>query len=260
MSKVEFLSSAKAVSMADEWFEIADRDHFWIRWRFEILRREMQRLAIHPGKTLEIGCGHGILRQQIEETFKVAVDGCDLNLQALRRAPTGQGRLLLYDIFDQLPEMQRAYDMILLMDVIEHLDDDLGFLQTALTHLKPGGLVALNVPAHMSLFSNYDLVAGHKRRYNADQLNSLFERSSLTPMAMVSWGFSMVPLLVVRKLLLKFVSKEKTIATGFAPKGRLMKSGLDLVSRIEPRLPFQLPLGSSITAFGRLAEPPACPK
>ncbi len=254
MSQLELLSPAKTVSMADEWFEIAKADHFWMRWRFDVLRRAMHRCRIAPGKTLEIGCGHGVLRQQMEETFMVPVDGCDLNEQALRMAPAGRGRLLVYDIFDLLPEMCGAYDMILLMDVIEHIDDDVGFLQTSLKHLKKGGIVALNVPAHASLFSKYDSVAGHRRRYSSERLQALFRESNVTPLMMVNWGFSMVPLLLARKIVLEFVSTERTIDTGFAPPGRLMKAGLNLLKSIETRLPFAMPIGTSIMACGRLNE------
>ena len=254
MNQLEFLSPAKAVSMADEWFEMANADHFWMRWRFAILRRQMQSHRISPGKTLEIGCGHGVLRQQMEDTFLIAVDGCDLNQDALRMAPVGQGRLLVYDIFDRAPEMCGAYDMILLMDVLEHLDDDLDFLKTSLQHLKPVGIVAINVPAHMSLYSNYDTVAGHKRRYNSERLSSLFQKSNVTALAMVNWGLSMVPLLLLRKLVLGYVSRERTIETGFTPPGRLMKNCLGLMEAIETRIPCDMPIGTSIMALGRLNE------
>ena len=170
--------------------------------------------------------------------------------------PKAQGRLLVYNIFDRLPEMRGAYDMILLMDVIEHLDDDLGFLQASLEHLKPRGIVAINVPAHMALYSKYDRVAGHKRRYNSARLYSLFGRSNVTPLAIVNWGLSLVPLLLVRKLVLKFVSDDRTIGTGFAPPGRVTKAGLDLLQSIETSLPIDMPIGSSIMALGRLTESP----
>ncbi len=240
--------------MADEWFGIANPDHFWMRWRFDVLRRQMQSLGIIPGRTLEIGCGHGVLRQQMEEAFGVPVDGCDLNEQALRLARAGRGRLLLYDIFERRPELRGVYDMVLLMDVIEHLEDDLGFLQASLTHLKPGGIVVINVPAHMSLHSKYDRVAGHKRRYSRGQLRSLFRRSNVTPLATVNWGFSMVPLLLARKLVLQFVSDEHTIETGFAPPGRATQAGLNFLRAIETRIPIEMPIGTSILTLGRLND------
>lgn len=255
MTAVEILSPAESVSMADEWFEIADRDHFWMRWRFDVLRREMRRLGITPGKTLEIGCGHGVLRQQIEEAFHVPVDGCDLNSHALEMAPEGRGRLLVYNIFDCLPAMCEAYDMILLMDVIEHLEDDLGFLQTSLQHLKPGGIVAINVPAHMALYSNYDKVAGHKRRYDSARISALFEKSNVTKLAIANWGFSLVPILAMRKLVLRFTSEERTIGVGFEPPGQVARAGLDLLRSIEMSLPIGMPFGSSIMALGRLKGP-----
>jgi hypothetical protein len=118
--------------------------------------------------------------------------------------------------------------------------------------LKPGGIVAINVPAHMSLYSKYDKVAGHKRRYNRERLHLLFETSNVTPVAIVNWGFSMVPLLIVRKLVLQFVSEERTIETGFAPPNGLMNSGLNLLKATETCIPFGMPIGSSIMALGRL--------
>ncbi len=254
MKEVEFLSATESVSMADEWFEIADREHFWMRWRFDVLRRELRRLGITPGKALEIGCGHGVLRQQMEEAFEVAVDGCDLNSQALEMAPPGRGRRLVYNVFDRLPEMCGAYEMILLMDVIEHLEDDLDFLQTSLRHLRPGGIVALNVPAYMALYSKYDKVAGHKRRYNRARISSLFEQSNVTPLAIANWGFSLVPILALRKLVLSFVSEKETIGVGFEPSGRAIGAALDLLRITEMSLPFAMTLGSSIMAVGRLHE------
>lgn len=255
MTAVEILSPAESVSMADEWFEIAGRDHFWMRWRFDVLRREMRRLGITPGKTLEIGCGHGVLRQQMEEAFHVPVDGCDLNSHALEMAPEGRGRLLVYNIFDRLPAMCEAYDMILLMDVIEHLEDDLGFLQTSLQHLKPGGIVAINVPAHMALYSKYDKVAGHKRRYDSARISSLFQQSNVTKLAIANWGFSLVPILAMRKMVLRFISEERTIGVGFEPPGQVTRAGLDLLRSIEMSLPIGMPVGSSIMALGRLKGP-----
>src|SRR5947207_15685826 len=101
------------------------------------------------------------------------------------------------------------------MDVIEHLDDDVAFLTAALAHLKPNGLVAINVPAHMVFYGKYDEVAGHKRRYDMAQIESLFRRTGVRRLSIVHWGFSLVPILFARKIVLWFISSDSVIRMCF---------------------------------------------
>src|ERR1041385_743025 len=95
--------------------------------------------------------------------------------------------------FDRNPAFLEAYDLVLLMDVIEHVDDDLGFLRVAIEHLKPGGIVVINVPAHMAFYSKYDEVIGHKRRYNRVQIESLFRQMKIEPLSIANWGLTLLP-------------------------------------------------------------------
>ncbi len=162
--------------MADEWFEFARADHFWMQWRQHVLLRELKRANASIQNALEIGCGHGVVREMVERDLNIPVDGCDLNQHALEMAKNGKGRLLVYNIFDRDPAMLHHYDLVLLLDVIEHIDDDVAFLKASLDHLRPGGLVAINVPAHMAFYGKYDEVAGHKRRYNTADIESLFKK------------------------------------------------------------------------------------
>ena len=62
-----YLSSPGEVSMAEQWFEIASMDHFWVRRRFEVLRRLAGSLIPSAREIAEIGCGHGLLQRQIED-------------------------------------------------------------------------------------------------------------------------------------------------------------------------------------------------
>jgi SAM-dependent methyltransferase len=252
MGKVEFLSPVSSVSMADEWFEFARADHFWMQWRHEILLRELKRTGDTFRNALEIGCGHGVVRELVERDLKFPVDGCDLNQHALEMAKNGSGRLFVYNIFDRNSAMLRAYDLVLLMDVIEHLDDDVAFLQASLDHLKPGGIVVINVPAHMVFYSQYDEVAGHKRRYGGEQLRTLFQKTGVETMSVVSWGFSLVPALIARKFVLHFVSRENTIRTGFAEHNALTRGFFRFLKRAETSLPLRIPVGTSLLAVGRL--------
>ena len=252
MRKVEFLSEPSSVSMADEWFELATRDHFWMKWRHAVLLRQLASARLKPRNALEIGCGHGVAREMLERDLDIPVDGCDLNLKALEMANPGKGQLFVYNIFDRNPAMLGAYDLVLLMDVIEHIDSDLEFLQASLSHLKPGGIVAINVPAHMSLYGKYDEVAGHKRRYSTAKIESLFRQTRLKMVRIVEWGFLLRPLLFARTLILRRVSKENAIRTGFDPSGPFVTSVCENLRRLELSLPFSFPLGTSLLALGQI--------
>ena len=254
MSEIEWLSPATAVSMADEWFDHATADHFWMQWRHQVLLQQLQKAPYPIENALEVGCGHGIVRQLVERDLRFPVDGCDLNQRALEMATSGQGRLLVYDIFDRNPALLKAYDLILLMDVIEHLDDDLAFLKAALDHLKPGGLVAINVPAHMAFYSKYDEVAGHKRRYDFARIQWLFQQGGVKTISIVYWGFLLMPLLLARKVVLHFVSRERTIQTGFSEQSAITRSFLRGIQKLETSLPFHIPVGSSLFALGQLTK------
>ena len=98
MSGIEQLSSVTAVSMADQWFDQATADHFWMQWRHQLLVRQLTRIGHPVEKTVDVGCGHGVARKLLERDLGFAVDGCDVNRRALEMATKGKGRLLLYDI------------------------------------------------------------------------------------------------------------------------------------------------------------------
>jgi hypothetical protein len=69
----------------------------------------------------------------------------------------------------------------------------------------------------------------------------------------VEWGFLLLPLLFARKLILRRVSKENAIRTGFDPSGPFVTSVCENLRRLETSLPFSLPLGSSLLALGQLS-------
>jgi SAM-dependent methyltransferase len=190
----------------------------------------------------------------LERELDIPVDGCDLNVKALEMANWGKGQLFVYDIFDRNPAILAAYELVLLMDVIEHVDSDLEFLQASLSHVKPGGIVVVNVPAHAFLYGKYDEVAGHKRRYSAGDIESLFRHAGVKTIRIVEWGFLLLPLLFMRKLILQRVSKANTIRTGFDPPGSLVRTICESLRRVETSLPFSLPLGTSLLALGQVHD------
>jgi 2-polyprenyl-3-methyl-5-hydroxy-6-metoxy-1,4-benzoquinol methylase len=256
MSRIETLSEPKAVNMADEWFEIATAEHFWMQWRHAVLLRAIRSTGMRLERILEIGCGSGVARMMLERDLDTAIDGCDLNHSALAMAEPGRGRLLSYDITDLEPSLLRRYDAIFLLDVIEHLADDRAFLDAALKHLRPGGLLVINVPASMMFFSSYDRAAGHVRRYSRRALSRLLRECGTEALALHYWGLSMVPVLLARKVYLNMISPEDTIRAGFAPPNRAVQSILGSLKDIETALPFSMPFGTSLLALSRLMDIP----
>ena len=252
MAKPEFISTPQSVSMADSWYDIATLDHFWIQWRMEALRRHARRLPPPTTAVMEVGCGNGIFRQQLEEDLGYAVDGCDLNLGALEMAVQGRGRLLVYDIHDRDSGLVGRYPAIFMMDVIEHIDDDAAFVTSAARHASPGGVVVINVPASQRLYSRYDEAAGHVRRYTRRTLTALLESCNLTPEVVTYWGLSMVPLLAVRKLLLSATGSDRVIERGFRPPGEAAHAVLKGLKTVELMAPVSPPVGTSLLAIARV--------
>jgi hypothetical protein len=144
------------------------------------------------------------------------------------------------------------YDAVFLLDVIEHIQDDTSFLVAASRHLRPGGLLVVNVPASTLLFSDYDRAAGHVRRYTQGSLALLLERCGVETHAIQPWGLLMVPLLFARKALLRGGKTADAIRAGFVPPNAIWRLLLHAMKNIETGLPFTMPFGTSILAWGRV--------
>jgi 2-polyprenyl-3-methyl-5-hydroxy-6-metoxy-1,4-benzoquinol methylase len=235
---ITYLSQPNTVSNADEYFDIADPKHFWVERRFEVFRRLIRHTHISLKDIYigEIGCGHGLIQFQLEKFYGVLVDGFDLNETALQKSIARNHSLFLYDIHQREPEYHELYDLLVLFDVIEHIDDESSFIESALYHLKPGGLLAINVPALQLLYSKYDKAAGHVRRYTLRRLTSLCTDHNLQVKQATYWGFPLLPLILARKILLSLSNvnqKDETYNSGFLPPSELGNKILYRLSQLE---------------------------
>jgi SAM-dependent methyltransferase len=80
-----------------------------------------------------------------------------------------------------------------LFDVVEHIQDDLGFLKEVHRYLKPGGLVFITVPAYKLLWSSEDVYAGHFRRYTLRSMRRVLKNAGFQPVYS-TYFFSILPL------------------------------------------------------------------
>ncbi len=250
MSNIRYYTAPEEVSMGDQWFELATLDHFWIIWRFDFFKKFAKSALINDQRFFEVGCGHGIAINQFESNYTVTVDGCDLNEYALKKIQNNKGNIYCYNIYQKMAEFKEKYDGVILFDVIEHIDDDIDFLKTSCFHVKKGGLVMIDVPAYQSMYSKYDAVIGHKRRYTKKLLKERMEAAGITDVKLSYWGISLVPLLFIRKFVLLF--KNDNIASdGFKSPQGFIKKVLFFVMRLELSLFSKPVIGTSLIAYGR---------
>jgi len=248
--RVGIISEPQNINMADDWFEIATADNFWMKRRFDVARRMFDVAGLNGKMIVEVGCGHGLLQRQVEDWYQVPVDGIDLNLQALQKNVSRQGRLYFYNIFEQRPEFQGMYDLVILFDVLEHIEDQDFFLEALKFLMKPNGTLVISVPALRQLFSEYDLCAGHVRRYSLQALEEVLSSHRFAIRHSTYWGLGFTPLLLARKYVLRFVKKTDVIRTGCTAPNRFLDTALYRMSRLEP-LPQRL-FGTSAMALASL--------
>ena len=253
--RVEYVTPLRTIDFPTEWYEANSEDHFWFQWRARAAAALIARLQLptrQPLRVFDIGCGTGITSRQLARTTSWVFDGADLNVEALKRCSGGLDRVLYYDVLEKRAEFRDRYDVAILFDVIEHIEPTRPFLEAVLFHLKPGGVLLVNVPALMTLFSVYDKVAGHYRRYDRQMLANEFAPFDTTVIDQAYWGFSMVPLLLARKFVLRGETDEaQTIRTGFVPPSPAAHALLRRVMTAESSLLGRPPFGSSLLAAVR---------
>ena len=251
---ITYFSKPMEVSMADKWYEIATVEHFWIRRRFEILQKAAGEFIRNSDEMAEIGCGNGLLQRQIEDTFGRPVAGCDLNEYALKRNLSRQSQILCYDIFEKRPDLEKRFDLVFLFDVLEHIDAQKQFLEAIRFHMTPSGRLIINVPAGQWAFSQYDVAAGHVRRYSIKALREAVEASGLQLRQWSYWGLPLIPTLILRKLWLSGQrDKDKIISEGFNTRNKLIDGCLHTLSKCEP-IPQKL-IGTSLLAVFQADKP-----
>lgn len=255
---IEIISTSRSSSFEEDWYDIATDDHFWLQWRLRASLGQIRALNIPLGAplhALDVGCGRGVLRTQFEAATRWTVDSADLNRHALLNSVSGRGRTLYYDVLEEKQGLAAAYDIVLLYDVLEHIEDPKPFLRATVHHIKPGGWIFINVPALESFRSKFDQVVGHCRRYDTITLPRELEGMDIKVIDQRYWGMTMLPMLFLRKQLLKAkdVRKDRKsiLEDGFRPPSAAVHSALRALMRLETSLIHRPPLGTSLLLAGR---------
>jgi SAM-dependent methyltransferase len=169
--------------------------HPWFQARAKLAVAVLHRMNIRPpARVLDAGCGWGLNLAALERAGYRAA-GLDVSRRALQRLERPDRELIEADLTQPLPEQAGQYDAVLALDVIEHLDDDRGAVARLAQLTRPGGAMVISVPALPELFSEFDQVQGHRRRYSPDSLRAAFADTGASVESVFWWGGWMVPVL-----------------------------------------------------------------
>jgi SAM-dependent methyltransferase len=227
------------------------------QWWFVGKRRLIRALLADPpphGRLLDLGCGMGGLLREFGS--EVACFGSDRSAYALRVCrDKGAAALARADLGAQ-PFRSESFDVVLALDVIEHLDDDVGFLRRAASLLAPGARFVIAAPAFQMLWSQHDETFQHRRRYNVRQLDAVVRAAGLVPERSTYLHTAIFPVAFVwRVASRKLGLGRRAPKHDFWPIPRLLDRLLGEVYRLEARLlrRVDLPFGVSVACIARRA-------
>ena len=187
--------------------------HPWWQARARLALTLLAQSGILPSaRILDAGCGSGLLLDRLEERG-YDVSGLDISRRSLEQLDRPDRMLIEADLTRCDPPESESFDAVLLLDVLEHLDDERVVLQTVRRLMKPHGLVIVSVPARPDLFSEFDRIQGHRRRYLPDSLRAVFDGTGLQVRQMMWWGAWMVPALTLQRKRRKAVDGESVNVT-----------------------------------------------
>lgn len=158
--------------------DLAERGHATRRHPWEVERARFFRRLVadhlggeRPRRILDVGAGDGWFAGELgkQATAGSEIVCWDVNYRSADLAAPLPDRIVRTAV-----EPEGTFDLVLLLDVIEHVEDDAGFLdRSVVPHLAAGSLVVVSVPAYQRLFSSHDEALAHHRRYSPGRLRAL---------------------------------------------------------------------------------------
>jgi SAM-dependent methyltransferase len=184
-----------------------EKEHWWYSARLDIL---MHFLETHldlsrPVRSLDVGCGTGAAMEMFSRRFEAY--GLDPSAQAIEFCRQRGLSNLYHGELESYPAGQR-FDLITFLDVLEHVEDDRGTLETARKLLNDGGKLLLTVPAFPSLWSPLDVMLHHKRRYTPRQLKDVVTSAGFSIRHLTYFNTLLFPVALVRRAVAKVMHTE----------------------------------------------------
>jgi SAM-dependent methyltransferase len=230
--------------------------HWWFAGRRAICERMLDRIELPPKAViLELGCGTGgnfPMLARRGQLYAMDEDESALGFAALRRlAQLARGSLPR-----EFPFAPKRFDLVVMTDVLEHLEDERGSLCAVHSCLKPGGSLLLTVPALSWLWSAHDATHHHRRRYRASELRHLLADGGFALDYLSYYNFLLFPAIAGVRLLqrLRSTTAKSDARHDLTMPPRLVNALLLRLFSSERFVlgPFHPPIGISLLALAHV--------
>ena len=214
-------------------------DFFWHRLRWRAVAEHLPR--DRPFALLDVGAGAGFVGDYLGRDFPRASYGFVEPIDFLERALEERYGA---EANARERESYSRYDFVALLDVLEHQEDDRGFLVELLAKMEGGASLIVTVPALKHLWSQWDVALGHHRRYDRPRLRAAFAG---LPLQIVELSY-LFPELVPPGLLRR---RRPPGNAEFPELPRPLNEALYLLGSASVRLRRFWPAGTSLLAVAR---------
>ena len=233
--------------------------HWWFVGRRRILLSILERYlgadTTTGRKILDVGCGTGTMLTHLAHFGDAR--GVDMDLEAVGYCHDRGLQQVTQSGAGSLPFDTDTFDLVTALDVVEHIDDDLGALREMRRVLKPGGLLLLTVPAYRFLWGRQDDINLHKRRYVARQLRSRLQAAGFEVERLTYMNSILFPAIAAVRLVRHVLPEPPKLESDFAfPAPQPLNVLLSAIFGSERHLltRFDVPFGVSIMALARAGD------
>jgi SAM-dependent methyltransferase len=167
-----------------------ERNHWWYKGRREIIGKLLTPFLKSDMQMLDAGCGAGGTMEYMTKYGSiVGTDISDEMVEHCRKL----GLSAYCENIINLSFEDEMFDLVLCLDVLEHLPEEMTALEELKRVIRPGGLLVLSVPAYRSLWGKHDELNNHYRRYNFGELLDIIKKADLTLERSTYFNFFLLP-------------------------------------------------------------------
>jgi ubiquinone/menaquinone biosynthesis C-methylase UbiE len=234
--------------LINEMFKL-ESEYWWHKAKRRLILHLCQHYKVFQksNNILDVGCGTGMMMTELSS--KGSVFGVDGSLQALSFCKKReQAKVLCCDLTYPLPFKSEYFDMVTILDVLEHLDNDSLILSEIRRILKSSGYFFLTVPAYPMLWTYWDVILGHKRRYRRKQLKKLLEDHGFVVKNSSYFYSFLLPVAIIFRLVKSLFGDSLAKSSDFIKLPKAINNLLLFLSKIEMNLieHIRIPAGLSV--------------